>query len=285
MLVKKEDAVVVCQEFGFATADGWSEPKLLRKLEELVTLYRSGEWTTSMQDVVAVLDRLAKGAGEAVAIRDDGDENDDGDGNDDGDDRLASELEDDEDAIKDHCLLDVGDRVVVGEEGVDRWKGIVDEILTDDSVMVRDRRGETWETTVDKCEVKIRATEVEKEKKAAKLKPEKSGELLDEDDEAAEIRSLKERIQALKSRKKSSGGRKNKLRRDEIAVRVLWAHPEGGVLERLAEEVDVMWKKQGRQENPHLSVSTLKRVVRVGVLFGLLRLDGRKVSWVVSKEG
>ena len=280
MQVSKEEGVAVCQEFGFATADGWTETKLLRKLEELVTIYRSGEFEPQDDDVMAILGRLAEGqkAGKTLVI-----------GNDEDEDKKAEEDDlnapsevdpkDDDDAIRARCLLNVGDRVIVSEEGVDSWKGIVDEILSDDSVCVRDREGRTWETTVDKCDVKVRASEVEEEKKTVRSKAAKP-----EDEEEAEIRSLRERIRALKS---SGGGKmkRKKLRRDEIAILVLKAHPEGGIVERLAEEMEEKWKRQGRQENLQVSVSALKRVVKVGVLFGLLKLEGRKVSWVVSKEG
>jgi len=280
MQVSKEEGVTVCQEFGFATADGWTEAKLLRKLEELVTVYRSGEFEPQDDDVLVILDRLAGGqkAGKTLVIGNDEDEDEKAE-EDDLDSRSEVDPKDDDDARKARCLLNVGDRVIVSEEGVDSWKGIVDEILSDDSVCVRDREGKTWETTVDKCDVKIRASEVEKEKKIVRSKAAKP-----EDEEEAEIRSLRERIRALKS---SSGGKtkRKKLPRDEIAVLVLKAHPEGGILERLAEEMEEKWKRQGRQENPQVSVSTLKRVVKAGVLFGLLKLEGRMVSWVVSKEG
>ena len=283
MQVSKEEGVAVCQEFGFATADGWSKTKLLRKVEELIVIYRSGEFEPKDDDVVAILDRLAEGqmAGKPLAIGNDKDW-DEKAGEDDLDSRSEVEPKDDDDEIKARCLLSVGDRVIVSEEGVDSWKGIVDEIFSVDDVRIRDREGETWDTTVDKCDVKVRASEVDGEKKTVRSKVEKP-----EDEQEAEIRSLRERIRALNSRKSSSGEKtkRKKLRRDEIAVLVLKAHPEGGVLERLAEEVEEKWKRQGRQGNPQVSVSTLKRVVKVGVLFGLLKLEGRKVLWVVSKEG
>jgi len=285
MRVSKEEAVAVCQEFGFATADGWSEDKLTKKLGELVTLYRTGEFSPDDGDVVVILSRLGKkeNAGKEITIGDDEEdlfvedvEEDEG---------LESEMEveeNEEEAIKARCPRSVGDRVVVREEGCDEWKGIVDEILSDTSILVRARDGQTWETTVDRVEVKLRAAEVEKKssKKTTIEKAEnpKSGE---ED----EIRSLRERINALKSKQKKSGkaGPKRKLQRDEIAVHVLKAHPEGGIMERLAEEVDERWKKQGRRENLEGSLATLKRVVKAGVLFGLLEVVGRMVTWTSTE--
>ena len=290
MQVSKEEAVAVCQEFGFAMADGWSEAKLLKKLGELVTLYRTGEFSPDDDDVVVVLSRLGKkeNAGKEITIGDDEE------------DLLVEDMEEDEDpesevdtqikeeeAIRARCPLSVGDRVVVREEGCDEWKGIVDEILSDDSISVRARDGEIWETTVDRVEVKLRAAEVEKTspKKTSLKKMTTEKVKGPESGEEDEIRSLQERIKALKSKQKGSGkaGPKRKLQRDEIAVRVLKAHPEGGIMERLAEEVEEKWKKQGRRENLQGSLATLKRVVKAGVLFGLLEVVGRMVTWTSTE--
>jgi len=253
MQVSKEDALVVCQEFGFATADGWPEEKLVRKLGELVTLYRTGEFESEDDDVMAILNRIAKVGAEELEI---------GSG----------------DSVGAQCPLDVDDRVVVREEGVGPWKGVVHEILSEDSVLIRDRGGVTREASVGNCEVKIRASEIKgKQEGVLGSRPEKG-----ETEEEADIRSLRERITALRSKKKQrgDGGGKKNLRRDELVVDVLRSHPDGGIVESLAEEVDDRWKKQGRKGNMPASLSTLKRMAKAGVLFGLLKVEGRKVTWV-----
>ena len=264
MRVSKEIAVAICQDYGFATADGWSDEKLARKVGELVNLYESGEFEVSDESIVGELKRLY--------TMDEDEELEIGDG------ETPEEAEDEEDGSE-GCLLRVGDRGIVRDRDpdLDPWKGIVDEVLGPDHVMVRDRKGEIWEVRVEAFELKKRASETveDPEKPKRERKPPK-------DEEEAEIRSLQERIQALK-KKKGAAKKSKKLRRDEIAVRVLRAHPEGGVLEHLADEVEARWKKQGRPDNIQASTSTLKRLVKAGVLFGLLKMDGRRVLWTDSE--
>jgi len=269
MRVSTEDAVAICQDYGFLTADGWTEEKLSKKLGELVQLYRSGEFEVGDNRLEDLLKQLAVAdeAGEQLEI---------GDGED-----LGPK---DEKAVVEGCPLGINDRVIVRDGDVD-WKGIVDEVLGPDYVMVRDRAGETWEVAVETCELKKRASESEVSEPTVEKSERERKSPKDEDE--AEIRSLQERIRALKKKKKrNSGGRKTKpkkLRRDEIAIRVLRAHPEGGILEHLAEEVEERWEKQGRQANLQASTSTLKRLVKAGILFGLLKMDGRKVLWIDSE--
>jgi len=292
MQVTQEEAVAVCQEFGFATADGWDETKLVRKLGELVTLYRTGEFDPTGNEVVSTLNRLGskENAGKEITIGSDSDVFD-GEEEDEGAECVAEMKEDEEEAIKGRNPRSVGDRVLVHEKEMDEWKGIVDEILSEDTVLVRDRGSETWSVSVDDLTVKMSAAEVikrskkesksEKDEKVEDSKGEVPASTKVEGGEDSEIRSLQERLKALKARQKGSGtGKKRKLGRDEIAVRVLQEHKDGGIIERLAEEVEAKWKHQGRKENFQASVSMLNRIVKAGVLFGLLQMEGKKVIWV-----
>jgi len=121
-----------------------------------------------------------------------------------------------------------------------------------------------------------RAAEVEVKKDAEKTKPSTP-----EDDE---LRSLKERLQALRAKKKQKQGdkqpRPKRLKREELAVKTLRAHPEGGILGELAEELDVRWQKQGKPSNPRAATYQIKRLAKAGVLFGLLKLEGKRVTWL-----
>jgi len=284
MRVSKEAAVAICQDYGFATADGWSDVKLVKKLGELIKLERSGEFELENDKLADVLKQLVEadkakelleiGDGEEAEFEEADEQAEEGSGS-----RFMADDED-EDAPVEGCPLGIGDRVLVCETVGDEWKGIVNIIHSKDYVEVRDQKGETWDVAVGKCELKMKASEVSSKAQQRQRKPPK-------DEEEAEMRSLQERIRALKAKRKGNSGEKNarakKLRRDEIAVRVLRAHPEGGVLEHLVEEVEARWKKQGRRENLKASTSTLSRLVKAGVLFGLLKVEGRRILWTDSE--
>jgi len=274
MLVKQADAVAICQDYGFATADGWTVARLSKKLSELVQLYRNGEFEPS-GDLSLLLKRIAEleSGGESIEIGDDSA----------GDETISDVGSDDSET--EACLLSVGDRVIVHDSEED-WKGIVGEIIRSDRVMVRDRRGETWEVAVEKCEIVKHAADIDREKKGMKkpsfARQKQQPKARTPEDE--EIRELEERLRVLRFKRagyKKTG--RSKLKRDELAVKVLQAHPEGDTLEQLAEELDLRWQRQGRQSNPRMSVSCLKRIVKAGILFGLLRMEGGKVLWLSSE--
>jgi len=296
MKVNKETAVAICQDYGFSTADGWNEPRLAKKLTELVQLYRSGEYEPEDAEPEEVLRSLAEvvKSGEPIEFgeeevgrreRAEADDEEEGEpvaG--DEDEEEKEEAEEVEEPVV-GCPLGVGDRVIVHDSEED-WKGIVHELLTSGRVMVRDRRGETWEVAVEKCEVVKRAAEVESKQMVEPSKPSKSSP---EDDE---LRSLKERLQALRAKKKKQKKQKQettelvspkRLSRDGCAVKTLRSHPEGGVLGELADESDVRWQRQGKQSNLRSANEIMDRIVKVGVLFGLLKLEGKRVTWLKTE--
>lgn len=290
--VRKETAVAICRDFGFATADGWSDEKLVNKLGKLLQIHRSGEFELKDESLADELARLARGDEDDELEIVKGDDEDFEDEEEEVEEEVGGgesgqEEEDEDEFPVEGCSVQVGDRGLVHEAGEDAWKGIVTQVFSKDLVKVCDRKGKSWHVRPESFEVKLRASEakpnnvVKPERPKREPKPPK-------DEQEAEIRSLQERIRALKSkRRKTNGGEKKpkakKFRRDEIAVHVLRSHPEGGILEHLAEEVESRWTKQGRQENLKASTLTLRRLVKAGVLFGLLKMDGRKVMWTDSK--
>jgi len=168
--------------------------------------------------------------------------------------------------IKINCPLSEGQCVLVhGDDEV--WKARVHEIISDDYVVVRDRKGELWEESIERLEV------VERVPKKKSLKP--------ADSEDAEIECLQEQISALKGKQKTAGGRtkKQKFTRNELSLEVLRADADDALVDEMAAEVDAMFVKQGGQSNVRASANALERVVKYGVLFGILRREGRKVVW------
>lgn len=277
MLVSKNDAVAICQDYGYSTADGWTEAKLTKKVHELSQLFRSGEFEPD-DDLVPLVKRIA----EAIS---DGEDVEVGDGTVvESEDAMREENEEEEGGDEDEamdasrCPLAVGDRVVVkAAEGSD-WKGIVDEVIRADYVMVRDRNKATWEVYVSQCRLAKRAASSTKRSSGS------SSGKTDEDAEDAEIRDLQERLRALKAKRKVSKNtakkpKQKKLKREELALKILRSHPGGDGLEELGEELDSRWVQQGRKSNVKASASAMRRVVKAGVLFGLLQMDGQQVMW------
>lgn len=280
MHVSKSDLVAMCQDYGFSTADGWDDAKLLKKFGDLLQIGKSGEFTPTEKvhrtifadlmdaeefEIVADAERTEGGPKrEKVDDFDDIDLNI-GEGDDDEDEKQEEE----KDAMDSGNPLEAGQRVIVHDG--EKWKGVVHEILNADYVYVRDRTGELWETAVEKCEVVQRPLpgQFSKEVKS------KSADSQDE-----EIKRLQAEVQRVKAEKKANGKGK-RLNRDELSLKVFKAMSVG-VLGELADVVEAKFVRRGGAANAGASHSAVKRMVKYGVLFGLMKQKGRTVSWVGS---
>jgi hypothetical protein len=274
MKVTKEDAVAICQDYGLATADGWDEKRLAKKFGEVLRLFRSGEYDCSDKELLPILEGLVEGEEfELVDELDDvgkettepEDDEDDWDLDDeDEDEKDVEEVSGPWEGDPKDCPLQGGERVLV-HDSEETWKGIVKEAMSDCRVMVRDRKGGEWDTAIEKCEV---------------VKKGRSSKEKIEDDQDRQIRELEERLKAAKGGKSKGKRKGKKLSRLQMALKVLQESGEPSTIEDLAELAEAEYVDQGRQENLKTSVTTMKRLVKYGVLFGVVRQKGAKVKWV-----
>ena len=283
MHVSKSDLVAMCQDYGFSTADGWDDAKLLKKFGDLLQIGRLGEFTPTEKvhrvifadlmdaeefEIVADAERTEGGPKrEKVDDFDDIDLNI-GEGDDDEDEKQEEE----KDAADSGNPLEAGQRVIVHDG--EKWKGVVHEILNADYVYVRDRTGELWETAVEKCEV------VQRLPKKSDVHSQNAVGTKSDDPQDEEIKRLQAEVQRAKAEKKANGKGK-RLNRDELSLKVLKSSPDG-VLTELADVVEAKFVRRGGAANAGASYSAVKRMVKYGVLFGLMKQKGRTVSWVGS---
>ena len=151
-MITRDDAVEVCQSYGFSTADGWSDSKVQKKLRELIQLYRSGDWEPDSDDdedgkLLELMQQMANATkdGEEAVIR-------------------TKEEIDEEDAaekeVVEGCPVSVGDRGIVVESDGIKWKGMVKKLLSLTHALIMDQDGETWDVDVSTFKVKIKAADV-----------------------------------------------------------------------------------------------------------------------------
>jgi hypothetical protein len=279
MKIEKSDAVAICQDYGYATADGWDKQKLVKKLGEAIKLYRSGEFDWAKDELLPIIEGLAEADSFELIEKTEKEEEDD----------LFKDVEDSEDGEKESgedddwdeeqdinnidegdpkdCPLQGGERVIVHAKDGD-WKGIVKEPITARRVLVRNKGKEEWEELAENCEV-------------VKRKPKKN-----ESEDERKIRELKDEIEGMEGdktvvQKKKAKGRKST--REETVVRLL--RKSGSFLiDDLVESVEKSYVRQGGGKKLTASDAAVKRVVKYGTMFGVVKQTGNEVVWLEQEK-
>jgi len=255
MKVSKEQAISVLVDYGFTTATTWIDKnKINVKLLKLIQMAVMGEYEAKDEAVRSLVERIMI---------------------DDSDIEIVDELvEEDKEEIRlkeaaKRCPLQ-GKECVVVTGGEDTYKAIVKYALTVDRCLVRDKDGKEWEVSVEDCKVVV--GKKGKIKKGTKKKSDDS-----------EIKALEKQIAILEKNSKDDSGKSKKIKRgrEEIAVGCIRKSGEGGIeVEEVVMIVEKRYVKQGMAANIVASDAVVKRIVKYGVMFGVVKEEGRMLRWI-----
>ena len=278
MQLLKEQAVVICKDYGLAMADGWEVQRLSSKLAKVIQLARQGEYEPSKDlvdevaslcdsELVEIVDSLDEVDGEEQMDATDEREEHDDDWDDvpeEKEEETKEEVEGEEDT-RDRCPIPLRQRVLVGATD-GKWKGIVVEIISADRVMVKNRHGEEWEENVENLEIVTR-----KKKK-------------NEDADDREIQELEDKVSAMKGKdKQKKNTAKKGLIRDVVALKLLRNCRDGIDRDAFALETEKRYVKQGMKKSLVASQGAVDRIVKYGVLFGVIERKGKMIFWIENK--
>lgn len=277
MKLFKQQAIDVCQDYGFATADGWTDQKLTKIMLKLTMLFGKGEFEPKQPWIEGVMKRLAE-EGDLELVEDDEvldeseepSEGEQDDGFDWDDEEPKEKKASQEEGDPADCPLQGGERVIV-HDPEENWKGIVKEPISDVRVLVKSKDRKEWEVAIEKIEVV---------KKIPASKPKKPKD--DQDEEIEKLQRELKKLQGEDKPKKPKKFKGKKLNRQEMILKILKEQDDPIEIDELAEQAEAEYVDQGRTENLKASRSAARRIVKFGVLFGLIMQKGERVKWVES---
>lgn len=296
--ILRDDAVALCEGYGFLMAAGWKPQRLTKKTVEMQKMIRSGEYPDfekldeDVQKVGMALSKAedfeivqkmkarkqqeekVKAAIEELEEEDDDEEKEDDE--EDEDDVMEDEddVDEDEDVEEEEDEEDEEDEdedeeivaecvLKIGERifvnDEDPWKGTISAILNSKYVEVEDRKGETWEVAIEKCRVL--------QQKGKKLDPQEE-----------ELRRLEAQVRKAKQTKKTKGKTKaKKVTRLESVFQALEKTVDSFDSSEIAKSANQIYMVAGGSDNVSGADGCIKIVVQTLIRFGCCVMKGKKI--------